>query len=117
MAFISNCDRLTLGDGVYNNVHGNIVHNTFYGKKRRREEIDDGSDFASSHPTSRRRREEEDGIKQVIRMRNLKLTDEIGNGPGYFLHAGKNKGRAVVVKVFNTGPTAREVRRTLHYEP
>ncbi|KAJ7119536.1 hypothetical protein C8R44DRAFT_877960 [Mycena epipterygia] len=123
MAFISNSDSFTLGDGIYNNVHGNIVHNIFYGRKRRREEIDgkcqscftsaifysariDGSDIALSHHTSRRRRlEEEDGIK-AIRIESLKLTHEIGSGPGYFLHAGQNKGRAVIVKVFNAGPPA-----------
>jgi hypothetical protein len=47
---------------------------------------------------------------QIIRKTHLKLTREIGSGPGYFLHAGRNKERAVIVKVFNPGPTAREVR-------
>jgi hypothetical protein len=46
---------------------------------------------------------------QVIRSRHLKLTTEIGSGPGYFLHAGEAKGRAVIVKVFNAGPTVLEV--------
>jgi hypothetical protein len=40
----------------------------------------------------------------------LKLTLEIGSGPGYFLHAGQNKSHAVIVKVFNAAPNAREVR-------
>ncbi|KAJ6558359.1 hypothetical protein B0H19DRAFT_134807 [Mycena capillaripes] len=30
------------------------------------------------------------------------------SGPGYFLHAGEARGRAVIVKVFNPGPTFRE---------
>ncbi|KAJ7613609.1 hypothetical protein DFH06DRAFT_144082 [Mycena polygramma] len=33
---------------------------------------------------------------------------EIGSGPGYFLHTGETKGRAVIVKVFNLGPSVRE---------
>ncbi|KAJ7100344.1 hypothetical protein C8R44DRAFT_351361 [Mycena epipterygia] len=55
----------------------------------------------------RLRRKEEDGIK-IIRNKHLKLICEIGSGPGYYLHAGQNRGRAVIVKVFNTGPTVRE---------
>ncbi|KAJ7692852.1 hypothetical protein B0H17DRAFT_512436 [Mycena rosella] len=57
----------------------------------------------------RRRRDSRsrDGI-QVIRNKDLKLTLEIGSGPGYFLHTGKAKGRAVIVKVFNPGPTVQE---------
>jgi hypothetical protein len=42
-------------------------------------------------------------------MKYLNLTREIGSGHGYFLHAGETKGRAVIVKVFNSGPNAREV--------
>ncbi|KAJ7481984.1 hypothetical protein FB451DRAFT_139660 [Mycena latifolia] len=58
-------------------------------------------------PTPNRRRSV-DGAK-VIRNKHLKLTLEIGSGPGYFLHAGETKGRAVIVKVFNeAGPTVRE---------
>ncbi|KAF7361304.1 hypothetical protein MSAN_01162900 [Mycena sanguinolenta] len=49
---------------------------------------------------------------EVIPSRNLKLIREIGSGPGYFLHAGQNKGHAVIVKVFNRGP-ASTVRRQL----
>ncbi|KAJ7833432.1 hypothetical protein B0H14DRAFT_2800709 [Mycena olivaceomarginata] len=56
---------------------------------------------------NRRRLEEQDGI-QIIRSENLKLIQEIGSGPGYFLHAGQNQGRAVIIKVFNRGPTARQ---------
>ncbi|KAJ6597760.1 hypothetical protein DFH09DRAFT_1304527 [Mycena vulgaris] len=44
----------------------------------------------------------------VIRTKHLKLTLELGSGPGYFLHAGEAKGRAVIVKVFNERPTVRE---------
>ncbi|KAJ7481989.1 hypothetical protein FB451DRAFT_1237740 [Mycena latifolia] len=114
MSFVSNVDHLTLGEGVYNNIHGNyIVHNTFYGRKRNRnhEEIDDEPGSLSiMEPTPKRCRREEnsqDGIK-VVRRKHLKLTLEIGSGPGYFLHAGETKGRAVIVKVFNAGPTVRE---------
>jgi hypothetical protein len=41
------------------------------------------------------------------------LIHEIGSGPGYFVHAGENKGHAVIVKVFNAGPNVREVRRLI----
>ncbi|KAF7348565.1 hypothetical protein MVEN_01374100 [Mycena venus] len=49
-------------------------------------------------------------IQQIILSKNLELIHEIGSGPGYFVHAGQNKGTAVIVKVFNTGygPTARQ---------
>ncbi|KAJ6597596.1 hypothetical protein DFH09DRAFT_82834 [Mycena vulgaris] len=111
MSFISNSENFTLGEGVYNNIHGNFIHNTFYGKKRYREAIEDAPDMLSlEEPTRKRRRREEeesDGIK-VIRNKHLKLTLELGSGPGYFLHAGETKGRAVIVKVFNAGPTVRE---------
>ncbi|KAJ7913600.1 hypothetical protein B0H13DRAFT_471068 [Mycena leptocephala] len=111
MSFVSNVDHLTLGDGVYNNVHGNlsnIVHNTFYWRKRPHEQIGDAPDLLE--PTRKRRQREEDsdhGVK-VIRNKHLKLTLEIGSGPGYFLHTGETKGRTVIVKVFNSGPTVRE---------
>ncbi|KAJ7481963.1 hypothetical protein FB451DRAFT_1444766 [Mycena latifolia] len=110
MSFASNVGHLTLGEGVYNNVHGNyiIVHNIFYGRKRHCEEI--GDSLSITEPTPKRcRREEnsEDGIK-IIRNRHLKLIAEIGSGHGYFLHAGETNGRAVLVKVFNPGPTVRE---------
>ncbi|KAJ6474101.1 hypothetical protein DFH09DRAFT_1215920 [Mycena vulgaris] len=61
-------------------------------------------------PTRKRRRREK--IK-VIRDKHLKLNLQLGSGPGYFLHAGEVKGRAVIVKVFNAGPTVREVHRLL----
>jgi hypothetical protein len=48
-------------------------------------------------------------LAQVIRDRDLKLTREIGCGPGYLFHAGEIKGRAVIVKVFTAGPDVREV--------
>ncbi|KAF7328880.1 hypothetical protein MVEN_02517700 [Mycena venus] len=111
MSFVSNVDHLTLGEGVYNNVHGNlnnIVHNTFYiGRKRCREEIGGDSSFLEPSRKSRRREESNHGIR-VISMKHLNLTCEIGSGHGYFLHSGKIKGRAVIIKVFNSGPTVRE---------
>ncbi|KAF7352209.1 PHD domain-containing protein [Mycena venus] len=55
----------------------------------------------------RRRLEEEDGIT-IIAGKHLKLIREIGSGPGYLLHAGQNNGHAVIVKVFNGGPTVRQ---------
>ncbi|KAJ7435732.1 hypothetical protein FB451DRAFT_250069 [Mycena latifolia] len=113
MSFILNADHFTLGEGVYNNIHGtgNIVHVHNYRKRRHREEIGDvpGSLSVMEPRRKRRRREEdsEDGI-EVIRNKHLKLTLEIGSDPGYFLHAGEAKDRAVIVKVFNAGPTVRQ---------
>ncbi|KAJ7702546.1 hypothetical protein B0H16DRAFT_742342 [Mycena metata] len=113
MAFISNASNFTLGDGVYTNVQGNIVHNNFYGTKRRRDEIEDGSDvlLLRDRPDKRPRLEEEgaaSGLK-VIRQQNLQLIRQIGSGPGYLLHAARNKARAVTVKVFNSSdPSARQ---------
>jgi hypothetical protein len=50
MSFVSNVDRLTLDDGVYNNVHGdlNIIHNAFY-EKGYREHLD--GRFLSQRPS------------------------------------------------------------------
>ncbi|KAK7013771.1 hypothetical protein R3P38DRAFT_2545599, partial [Favolaschia claudopus] len=45
---------------------------------------------------------------QIIRNKNLQLIEEIGSGPGYFIHRGKCKGLSVVVKVFNAGVDARK---------
>ncbi|KAK6971725.1 hypothetical protein R3P38DRAFT_2586708, partial [Favolaschia claudopus] len=45
---------------------------------------------------------------QIIRNKNLQLIDEIGSGPGYFMHTGKCKGQSVIVKVFNAGVGARK---------
>ncbi|KAF8211382.1 hypothetical protein K438DRAFT_1807207 [Mycena galopus ATCC 62051] len=45
---------------------------------------------------------------QIIPSTHLKLIRAIGNGHRYFLHAGEHNGRAVIVKVFNSGPTARQ---------
>ncbi|KAJ6597682.1 SCA7, zinc-binding domain-containing protein [Mycena vulgaris] len=109
MSFISSTDHVTLGDGVYNNIRGNlnnIVNNYhFYGRKRHREEIADAPELSSMEPLPKRRRH--DGIK-VIRNKYLKLKLEIGSGTGYLLHAGEAKGRAVIVKVFDGGPTVLE---------
>ncbi|KAJ7613963.1 hypothetical protein FB45DRAFT_1008768 [Roridomyces roridus] len=94
MAFISNASGFSLGEGTFNNIHGNL--NIYHGTKRRREGNQD------TLP-----RENQDGLK-IIRDKNLRLTLEIGRGPGYLLHAGKIKDRAVIVKVFNAGKNARE---------
>ncbi|KAJ7481960.1 hypothetical protein FB451DRAFT_1556115 [Mycena latifolia] len=117
MSFVSNVDHLALADGVFNNIHGNfnIVHKNFYGRKRYHEEID-APDLLSTMGTrlKRRRREDdsEDRIK-VIGSKHLKLTLEIGSGPGYYLHAGENKGRAVIVKVFNAGTARKQLESTV----
>ncbi|KAJ6597611.1 hypothetical protein DFH09DRAFT_1304392 [Mycena vulgaris] len=101
MSFISNSENFTLGEGVYNNIHNNFIHNTFCGKRRHQEAVEE--------PThERRRRGDENGIKVVL-AKDLKLTLQIGSGAGYLLHTGKAKGRTVVVKVFDGGPTVREV--------
>ncbi|KAJ7833578.1 hypothetical protein B0H13DRAFT_1914481 [Mycena leptocephala] len=110
---------LPLGEGVYNNVHGNIIYNNFSNTKRRPEEIEgsspqavDGSDLLlPTHRVKKRPRlREENGIK-IIRSKHLKLIQEIGSGPGYFLHTGQHKSRAVIVKVFNRGPTVRQMSK------
>ncbi|KAJ7720059.1 hypothetical protein B0H14DRAFT_3900793 [Mycena olivaceomarginata] len=109
MSFISNADHLTLGEGVYNNVHGNIVqyvHN--YGRKRHREEIEDESNSRLSNGASNKRRRRDDHGLKIIRTKHLKLTREIASGPRYFLHAAENNGRAIIVKVFNAGPSVRD---------
>ncbi|KAF8217724.1 hypothetical protein K438DRAFT_8266 [Mycena galopus ATCC 62051] len=46
----------------------------------------------------------DNGVK-IIARKNLKLIREIGSGPGYLLHAGQHRDRAVIVKVFNAGPS------------
>ncbi|KAJ6597705.1 hypothetical protein DFH09DRAFT_1356857 [Mycena vulgaris] len=103
MSFIANADHVTLGDGVYSNSGNlNIVNDHIYGRKRHREEITDTPELSSIEPLPKRRRH--DGIK-VLRNKYLKLKLEIGSGPGYLLHAGEAKGRAVIVKVFDEGPT------------
>ncbi|KAF7358890.1 hypothetical protein MSAN_01229300 [Mycena sanguinolenta] len=45
---------------------------------------------------------------EIIRSTDIELTREIGSGPGYLLHAGRNKSRAVIVKVFHKNPTVRQ---------
>ncbi|KAJ6559859.1 hypothetical protein B0H19DRAFT_106219 [Mycena capillaripes] len=55
--------------------------------------------------------EGEDEI-EIIRSTDLELIREIGNGPGYLLHAGRNRSRAVIVKVFHRGPTVRQQLET-----
>ncbi|KAJ7649740.1 hypothetical protein FB45DRAFT_1672 [Roridomyces roridus] len=102
MAFISNASGFTLGEGTFNNVHGDLV--IYQSGKRRRE---DNEDHCGERMGKRRRKEDQDGLK-IIRNKHLNLAFEIGRGPGYLLHAGKIKGRAVVVKVFDAGRNARE---------
>ncbi|KAJ7649774.1 hypothetical protein FB45DRAFT_2719 [Roridomyces roridus] len=119
MSFISNASGITLREGTFNNIQGDLV-NIFQAenlarvdigallesllgeKRRRREESTDAEE-----PARKRRREnaEEDG-PEVVRYKDLNLTHEIGRGPGYLLHAGNMKRRAVIVKVFNAGTNA-----------
>ncbi|KAJ7250399.1 hypothetical protein C8J57DRAFT_683753 [Mycena rebaudengoi] len=101
MSFISNAAHFTLGEGVYNNVPNGDVYINYFGKKRGREEI-----YVDS--PRKRHREKEDAGPKILRIKHIKLTREIGSGPGYLLHAGTNRSRAVIVKVFNSGNTARE---------
>ncbi|KAJ7935246.1 SCA7, zinc-binding domain-containing protein [Mycena leptocephala] len=112
MSFISDTDHVTLGEGVYNNIHGNLNNVTnnhfYYGRKRRWVEIEDAPEFPlMDREPQRRRREELDGVK-VIRNKHINLITEIRSTPGFFIHTGEAKGRAVIVKVFNRSPTARE---------
>ncbi|KAJ7216423.1 hypothetical protein GGX14DRAFT_561985 [Mycena pura] len=55
----------------------------------------------------KRLRHEEEGIK-IIQDEDITLISEIRSGPGYFLHCGRNEGRAIIVRVFNRSPTARQ---------
>jgi hypothetical protein len=52
-------------------------------------------------------------ILQIFRNKNINLIHEIRSGPGYFLHTGQNKGRAVIFKIFNPGPTVQQVNEPL----
>ncbi|KAJ7176489.1 hypothetical protein C8R46DRAFT_1213067 [Mycena filopes] len=107
MPFVSAVDHasVTFGDGVYNNVQGNLnhttnhtvtthYHNHFYGKP-------------DSVPTQDQ--EDEDDI-EVLQKKHITLLCEIGDGvnPQYQLHAGRARGRASIIKVFTSGPTARK---------
>ncbi|KAF7337592.1 hypothetical protein MSAN_02232500 [Mycena sanguinolenta] len=98
-SFGSNAGQFTLRKGVSNNIHGNVVHNTFfnYGRKRHQEDIESETPF-SPEPVE----EDEEDIE------HLKLSREIGRGPGYHFSEGKIKGRAVIVQVFDRGPTQRK---------
>ncbi|KAJ7649787.1 hypothetical protein FB45DRAFT_1017232 [Roridomyces roridus] len=104
MSFISNANGVTLGEGTFTNVQGNL--NIYPGVKRRREDSEDLHVFGE-RKRKQRRKEDREGMK-IIRNENLSLVFEIGHGPGYLLHAGKIKGRAVIVKVFDAGRNARE---------
>ncbi|KAJ6560107.1 hypothetical protein B0H19DRAFT_109191 [Mycena capillaripes] len=77
----------------------------FYGPKRRRGDMDDESLLTQRE--AKRRRQEEDGIK-IIQSEDITLISEIGSGPGYFLHVGRNEGRATIIRVFNRSPTVRQ---------
>ncbi|KAJ7784177.1 hypothetical protein B0H16DRAFT_1783026 [Mycena metata] len=131
MPFISNADNFTLGEGTYINVQGNYHVHT-HNLTKRREEIEGTSPRSNMVELSRLRGshssdEEEDGLLltdrpnkrrrleagaasglEIIQPKDLQLIRQIGGGPGYLLHAGRNKARAVTVKVFNGGPTVRE---------
>ncbi|KAJ7613942.1 hypothetical protein FB45DRAFT_1008759 [Roridomyces roridus] len=137
MSFISNASGITLREGTFNNIQGDFVNifqagnlasadigsefsrgcqtkdtdscvrldtpgllqSLLEDKRRRRED--------SAEPVRRREDAEEDGL-EVVRYKDVNLTQEMGCGPGYLLHAGRYKDRAVIVKVFNAGRNARE---------
>jgi hypothetical protein len=78
----------------------------------------------STQRMGKRRRQEEDRIEvwkaylaavvmlifqQIIRSQDIKLISEIGSGPGYCLHFGRNEDRAIIVRVFNRSPIVRQV--------
>ncbi|KAJ7182452.1 hypothetical protein C8R43DRAFT_940606 [Mycena crocata] len=108
MAFIANSDNVTLGDGVYNNVLTLLCCPIALIAMLSLEGL---HELGLSLTTNKRHRHEEPqwlaGL-QIIRNEHLKLICELGSGPGYFLHAGQNKTRAVIVKVFKEAPTAEE---------
>ncbi|KAJ7784238.1 hypothetical protein B0H16DRAFT_1876738 [Mycena metata] len=109
MSFISNADNFTLGEGTYINVLGSYhVHNNNR-TKRRRDEIEGTSSWSYipyeldalllTDPLDKRPRLDEGAASGL----------KIGSGPGYLLHAARNKTRAVTVKVFNNSDsTARQ---------
>ncbi|KAJ7084227.1 hypothetical protein C8R44DRAFT_991871 [Mycena epipterygia] len=122
MPFISDVDHVTLRDGVYNNVQGNLVynyHNHFYQRKRHWEEMDGKSfefDIPSlkTAPTDQERWHkgphgppslEKRRLKsyQTIRYKYLTVTKVIGSRPGYCISEGEYKGHAIIVKVFKQG--------------
>ncbi|KAJ6478473.1 hypothetical protein C8R47DRAFT_632283 [Mycena vitilis] len=114
MALVSDVDHVALNGGEFTSVQGNlvnnhnVVYNTFnYGTKRFCE-LESGDSDVPHHRPRKRQRQENFGI-QAIGLDDLKLTREIGSGAGYFLHDGQAKGRAVIIKVFNSGPTARQL--------
>ncbi|KAF7361287.1 hypothetical protein MSAN_01161200 [Mycena sanguinolenta] len=86
---------------------GNIFN--VRGMKRRREETEDesASSLLTRSVDKRRRLNEDEDEIEIISSRNLKLIREIGSGPGYFVHAGQNNSRAVLVKVFNLNSSRR----------
>jgi len=91
----------------------------FVRSARRRQEMSNDGSFSTQPMENHRRLKRQEGIKVckfhsgattdlADHSKNLRLIREIGSGPGYFLPAGQNKGRAVIVKVFNRGPTVRQ---------
>ncbi|KAJ7613931.1 hypothetical protein FB45DRAFT_259199 [Roridomyces roridus] len=115
MSFISNASGITLGEGTFNNVQGNLV-NIFQSGGQRADIgalleclLGDQRRWRGDEEAARGRRQEgEDEGLEIIRPKDLKLTHEIGRGQGYLLHAGQVKDRAMIVKVFNPGARARE---------
>ncbi|KAF7328962.1 hypothetical protein MVEN_02526200 [Mycena venus] len=101
MSFIGNASHFSLGEGVYNmyNVHGNFVSN-FHVILSPKGSLD-GSDLLLLKQRAEKRRSLEDDGMMIIPSKYLKLICEIGSGAGYCLHVAQNKGRAVLVKVFN----------------
>ncbi|KAJ7705628.1 hypothetical protein B0H16DRAFT_1011634 [Mycena metata] len=84
--------HFTVNAGVCNNVNGSMYNYTTIVGDSERDGLEDY---------------EPDEI-ELIPRRDIKLRQEIGSGPGYLLHSGTKRGRAVIVKVFNTHPNARE---------
>ncbi|KAF8170717.1 hypothetical protein K438DRAFT_1853827 [Mycena galopus ATCC 62051] len=109
MSFIENASHFSLGDGVYTNVHGNIYN--FYSTTPLKALEDESQLSRLTQRVEKACRLNDDGL-EIIPSKDLKLIREIGSGPGYFLHAGQNKGHAVIVKVLNSGPSP-AIRRQL----
>ncbi|KAJ7871803.1 hypothetical protein B0H14DRAFT_3567952 [Mycena olivaceomarginata] len=97
-------------DPMMQHIHGGTFFTTanvnFFGTKKHHLE-------ETTRPVRKRQRlEKRYGIK-IFRSKNINLIHEIRSGPGYFLHTGQNKGRAVIFKIFNPGPTAQQVNEPL----
>ncbi|KAJ7818957.1 hypothetical protein B0H14DRAFT_3147631 [Mycena olivaceomarginata] len=73
--------------------------------------IENGAAAGSGRPQDPPLRRENRGSEkdcgmEIVPSKNLKLIYEVWSGPRYFLHAGQNKGDAVI-KVFNPGPVSK----------